>query len=66
MKLSFPKHIPEKSLLGRVFGPDTVGGHSYVYSVCHTDEGTFCLLKPLAPEEVRITKDEHDQWRVAF
>lgn len=69
MILKFDKIIPEEELIGRVMGPDTVGGFSYVTAVLHSPEDhpgkTVCMMHPLSPTETRIVQRE-GQWWVAF
>lgn len=67
MNLTYDRIIPEEEIKGRILGPDTVGGFSYVYLVMHTDEGkTVVDCAPLSPGETRMRKDDHHQWWVTF
>lgn len=70
MILKFSGFIPEEDLIGRVMGPDTLGGFTYVRAVLHSPAdhpgNTVCMMHPLPPDETRIARDVWGQVRVTF
>lgn len=70
MLVNYNRIIPEEDIVGRVLGPDTVGGFVYVARVYHSPEGkegkTVADCIPLPLDEERIIRDDFGQLRVNF
>ena len=70
MLINYGRIIPENDIVGRVLGPDRVGGFVYVARVYHSPEGkegkTVADCIPLPPLEERIIRDDFGQLRVNF
>lgn len=66
MHLSYHNHIPADDLLGRLLGPDALGGYLVVTAVEHQhqpgDPRTVARCRPVGPAEMnRRLTDEYGQ-----